>query len=87
MPKKEISGSRVFIQDGRVFRTVSSLDDAMKIIEILSDKKMLGASVVDTKVVSIEDKLLEHKMLTPVVCSGEYTLSMAFDITVHVYYY
>lgn len=78
--EKIIAGSnKVKICGNRVFRYVDNIDDAKKIIEVSQNK--LGDGVVGTKVFSEEENLLEHEFISPIIHSGEYTESMAYDVT------
>ena len=78
--EKIIAGSnKVKICGNRVFRYVDNIDDAKKIIAVCQNK--LGEGVVGTKVYSEEENLLEHEFISPIIHSGEYTESMAYDVT------
>lgn len=78
--EKLIAGSnKVKIRGNRVFRYVDNIDDARKIIEVCENN--LGNGIVGTKVFSEEEKILEHEYISPIIHSGEYTESMAYDVT------
>lgn len=76
-----IFSETVQIQDGKLLRSVDSIEEAEKIIEILKKKDMLGSCIVDTRVFSAKNKYLEHKIIPNMIYSGEYTESMAIDVT------
>lgn len=80
--EKIVAGSnKVKICGNKVFRYIENPDDAKRIIEVCKSKNRLGNDIIDTKVVSEEEKLLEHKYISPIIHSGEYTESMVYDLT------
>ncbi len=68
------------IKDGKLLRSVENIEDIEKIIDILQKKELLGESIINTKVFSHEEKLLEHDILKYITHSGEYTESMGYDV-------
>ncbi len=69
----------VFSSGGKIYRYVKSFEDSKKVLNILKEQGLLGTKIVDTKVFSDEKKLLEHNVISPIIYSGEFTESMAFD--------
>lgn len=76
-----ILSKTVYIENGILLRKVENIDDAKTIIKIIEDKNLFNKSVVNTKIYSEQDKLLEHEILPYIIHSGEYTESMAMDVT------
>lgn len=68
------------IKNGKLLRTVPNIDEIERIINVIKDKGLLGKSVVDTKIFSKEDNLVEHEFLNYIIHSGEYTESMGYDV-------
>ena len=68
------------IQGGKLLRNVEDISAIKKLIELLSKKGYIGSNVIDTKIFSEEEKLVEHEILKYVIHSGEYTESMAYDV-------
>lgn len=68
----------LIIEDGKVFRRSSDLESARKIIDVLDLTE--DNRVVKTKVSLEKDGFLEHEYIFPVIYSGEYTTSMAYDV-------
>ena len=68
------------IQGGKLLRNVEDIWAIKKLIERLSQKGYMGSNVIDTKIFSEEEKLVEHEILKYVIHSGEYTESMAYDV-------
>lgn len=82
MNKEDIIFSEtVQLKDGKLLRKVENVEESEKIIEILKKNNMLGSCVVDTRVFSVDEKCLEHDFIPNIIYSGEYTESMAFDVT------
>lgn len=71
----------VEIIDNKVRRHVRGLDESLEVIRVLEKKNMHGSQVVETKVSAEEENVLEHKFITPIIHSGEFTASMAYDVT------
>lgn len=80
---KVVYTKSVYEQDGDIIRNVQNIEDAKKIIEILSKNNILGKYIVETKVLSEEDKLLSHRNIKGIIHSEEYTESMAYDVAKH----
>jgi hypothetical protein len=80
---KVIYTKSVYEQDGDIIRNVQNIEDAKKIIEILSKNNILGKYIVETSIFSEEEKLLCHKNLKGIIHSEEYTESMAYDVAKH----
>ena len=68
------------IVDGKLLRNVEDISAIKKLIEVLKKKGYIGRTVIDTKIYSEEDRLVEHEILKYIIHSGEYTESMAFDV-------
>lgn len=78
---ENIKKSQVHISDGKVFRDVIKIEDSKKIIDVVAEKGIMGSDVVTTEIFSESDKVLEHKFIKNIIHSGEYTESMAYDVT------
>lgn len=68
------------IKNGRLLRNVENITSIKKLIDILTKKNYIGTKVINTKIYSEEDKLIEHEILRYIIHSGEYTESMAYDV-------
>ena len=68
------------IKDGKLLRNVEDISAIKKLIELLSKKRYIGSNVIDTKIYSEDEKLVEHEILKYIIHSGEYTESMAYDV-------
>lgn len=79
--KENILSKTVKIKNGKLLRTVDDIKNAEKIIEIIRNKDLFGKTIVETKIYSFNDKLLQHKILPYIIHSEEFTESMAFDVT------
>lgn len=77
----DFEGGAVRIKSDRVLRLVPDIRDSAKILEVLEAKGLHGPHVVETKISNDTENLLEHKFITPIIHSGEYTSSMAYDVT------
>lgn len=66
-------------KDGKIYRHVSDIAACSHIIKILKTLNLSDNDVVSTRIAG--DNLLEHEVLLPVLYSGEYTVSMAYDVT------
>lgn len=71
----------VRIKGDRVLRFVPDVRDSAKILEVLEAKGLHGLHVVETNISTDTENRLEHKFITPIIHSGEYTSSMAYDVT------
>ena len=60
----------------------NSTDSVYKSTKIYKQdiQNLLGNEIVDTKIIDIEKNLLEHPFINPIIHSGEFTISMAYDI-------
>lgn len=68
------------IENGRLIRNVDNITEAETIIDFIKNKGLMGSSIVNTKVFSKENKLLEHEVIPYIIHSGEYTESMGYDV-------
>ena len=68
------------IKNGKLLRNVGDISSIKKLIELLSKKRYIGSNVIDTKIYSEDEKLVEHEILKYIIHSGEYTESMAYDV-------
>lgn len=68
------------VEKGKLLRSVENIEEIEKIIEVINKKGLFGESIVNTKVFSHEEKLVEHEILKYIIHSGEYTESMGYDI-------
>lgn len=68
------------IVNGKLLRNVEDVASVEKLVEILNKKGYIGKNIIDTKVYSREEKLVEHEILKYIIHSGEYTESMAYDV-------
>ena len=60
---KVIYTKSVYEQDGDIIRNVQNIEDAKKIIEILSKNNILGKYIVETSIFSEEEKLCYNVVL------------------------
>ena len=72
---------QIIIEEDKILREVESISAAQKIIDILQEKNYFNSKVVETKIAQNQINFLEHKKLSPIIHSGEFTVSMALDIT------
>lgn len=68
------------IVNGKLLRNVEDVASIENLVEILNKKGYIGKNIIDTKVYSREEKLVEHEILKYIIHSGEYTESMAYDV-------
>ncbi len=68
------------IVNGKLLRNVEDVVSIEKLVKILSKKGYIKKNIIDTKVYSKEEKLVEHEILKYIIHSGEYTESMAYDV-------
>lgn len=68
------------IKDGKLLRKVPNIEEIEKILNVIKNKGLIGSSVVNTKIFSKEENLIEHEYLNYIIHSGEYTESMAYDV-------
>ncbi len=79
--KENVFSPTVKLENGKIIRLVSNINEYPKLIEIITKNGLFGKHIVETKILSYEDNLLEHKYITtPIIYSGEYTESMNYDI-------
>ena len=71
---------QVIIRENDVLRRVNSIDETEKIISVLKANGMLGNGVVNTEIFSRDEKYVSHEKISPVIHSGEFTVSMAYDL-------
>lgn len=71
----------VIVKEDRILREVYSIEEAVTILEALKSEGYYDKYIVETSIYSDEDRILEHKLLKPIIYSPEYTVSMAYDIT------
>jgi len=69
------------VKDGKVLREVADTDEAVSVIYIMKECGYYGKNVVETRVYSKKQNLLEHKLISPIIYSGEYSVSMAYDVS------
>lgn len=81
LTEKTTLSKSIKIIDGHILRLVNNIDETKKIIEILNKINLMGTSVINTKIYSEEDNLIEHEKLKNIIHSEEYTESMAYDIS------
>lgn len=72
---------KVKVIDGKVLRVVDDVDASEKIINVVLNKGFFNKKIVGTRFYSKADKILEHDFVSPIIHSGEYTTSMAYDVT------
>lgn len=72
---------KIIIDKDKVLREVENIANSEKIISILSNKNYFDSKIVPTKVHSQRKNFLEHAKISPIIHSGEYTTSMALDVT------
>lgn len=68
------------VENGKLLRSVDNIEEIEKIIDVINKKGLFGKSIVNTKIFSREEKLVEHELLKYIIHSGEYTESMGYDI-------
>ena len=71
---------KIIIKDKKVYRKVNNIESFRKLISVFEAQNLLGSEIVDTKIIDIEKNLLEHPFINPIIHSGEFTISMAYDI-------
>ncbi len=69
------------IKNGKLLRQVDDIVQVEKIVEILKSKEYIPDIVIDAKIFSREENLVEHEIIPYIIHSGEYTESMSFDVT------
>ncbi len=79
--KKKSKSVYVKVEKDRVIRKVDNLKEAEVVMLAAKQKNMLGKSIIDTRVLSEDENLLEHRKIKHILHSGEYTVSMAYDVT------
>ena len=68
------------IVNGKLLRNVEDVASIENLVEILKKKGYIEKNIIDTKIYSREEKLVEHEILKYIIHSGEYTESMAYDV-------
>ena len=79
--KKSSKSIYVNVEQNRVIRKVYNLKEAEVVMLVAKKNNMLGKTIVDTKILSEDENLLEHRKIKHIIHSGEYTESMAYDVT------
>lgn len=74
------AGSKVRIENGKVFRTVANIDDAKMILQALDCIGVSGKSVISTRIEFEQENTLEHDYIPKIIHSGEFTETMAYDV-------
>ena len=70
----------IIIKDKKVYRRVDNIENFKKLIAVFEAQNLLGNEIVETKIIDVEKNLLEHPFINPIIHSGEFTTSMAYDI-------
>lgn len=81
MANKKNKSDYVIVEDNRVLRVVSKIEDAEAILSAINLQENIKKHIIDTKIFSVSDKLLEHRKIKHIIHSGEFTESMAYDVT------
>ena len=71
----------VFKKDGKIYRYVYDIKPIEKIIKIFEQNNIFSNQIVGTTIVDKTKNLLEHEYISPIIHSGEFTTSMALDVT------
>lgn len=79
--KDKVLSKTLQIKNGKLLRNVEDISSIKKLIKILEKKGYINKFIVETKIYSEEEKLIEHEILPYIIHSGEYTESMAYDST------
>ena len=69
------------IEDGKLLRNVDDVVEVEKIVDLLTKKQYIPDIVIDAKVFSRDEKLVQHEIIPYIIHSGEYTESMCYDVT------
>ena len=48
------------VENGKLLRSVDNIEEIEKIIDVINKKGLFGKSIVNTKIFSREEKLVEH---------------------------
>lgn len=78
--KDTVFSKTLEIKNNKLLRTVPNIDEIEKIIKVIDKKGLFDSSVVNTKVFSKEENIIEHEYLNYIIHSGEYTESMGYDV-------
>ena len=73
----------LFKENNKIYRQVENIEQIEKIINIFTQNNLFSEQIVETMIVDRNKKILEHKFLSPIIHSGEFTTSMALDLTKH----
>ncbi len=78
--KDKVLSKTLEIKNGKLLRTVEDISAIENLIKILEKKGYIGSTIINTKIHSKEEKLVEHEILKYIIHSGEYTESMVYDV-------
>ena len=71
----------VFKKNGKIYRYVYDIRPIEQIINIFEKNNIFSTQIVETTIIDKTKNLLEHKFISPIIHSGEFTTSMALDTT------
>ena len=72
---------KVIVKNKKIYRKAENINDSLKIMSVLEKHNYFKNKVVETCISTEEENTLEHKYISPIIHSGEYTTSMAYDVT------
>ena len=72
---------KVQVNENNVVREVRDINEAQAVIKAAKELDALGNTIIETRILSEEKNLLEHRKIKHIIHSGEYTVSMLYDVT------
>lgn len=71
----------IFKKNNKIYRKVNNIEESEKNIEFFDNLGLFDGEIVRTKIYDKKEELLEHELINPIIHSGEFTTSMAYDVT------